>query len=148
MSAPLFRRILVPYDFSPPAARALAAAADLAAETGGRIHVLHVIQPVYPPPEIAAWIPEPNLVPTTRKRLEAAVAKATKGRKVPIFCRVVVGNPLDRITAAARACDSIVMATHGRTGIGRLLIGSVAEKVVRHAPVPVLTLRAGGRRGR
>ena len=50
--------------------------------------------------------------------------------------------------AAARGADAIVMATEGRTGLTHLLIGSVAEKVVRHAPVPVLVLRAGARTGR
>jgi nucleotide-binding universal stress UspA family protein len=52
-----------------------------------------------------------------------------------------MGNPLQCILAAARDVDSIVMATVGRTGLAHFLIGSVAEKVVRHSPVPVLTIR-------
>jgi nucleotide-binding universal stress UspA family protein len=60
--------------------------------------------------------------------------------------RVVMGDPVDRILDAACAVDSIVMATSGRTGLSRLLIGSVAERVVRHAPVPVLALRPGATR--
>jgi nucleotide-binding universal stress UspA family protein len=56
---------------------------------------------------------------------------------------VVLGEPVQVILDRARGADSIVMATMGRTGLGRLLIGSVAERVVRHSPVPVLSLRSG-----
>ena len=64
--------------------------------------------------------------------------------------RVVIGVPLQQILTAARDADSIVMATMGRSGLVHALLGSVAEKVVRHAPIPVLTVRAGraGRRAR
>ncbi|TMB48311.1 MAG: universal stress protein [Deltaproteobacteria bacterium] len=70
-----------------------------------------------------------------------------KGARAPrTRCRVVLGDPLQRILAAARDADSIVIATAGRTGLSHLLIGSVAEKVVRHAPVPVLTIRPPAKR--
>jgi nucleotide-binding universal stress UspA family protein len=142
-----FRRILVPDDFSEPAATALKVAADLAAVHGGRLLVLHVIVPFYPPRDVGVRLPDPNeLVPAERKRLQARVARVARPRKLRAECRVVVGHPFDRIMQAARRVDSIVMATAGRTGIPRLLMGSVAEKVVRHAPVPVLTVRAASRR--
>ena len=141
----LFRRLLVPYDFSVPATRALQTAADIVAD-GGRLVVLHVLVPFYPPREMVAWMPEPGLVPNARQRLEARVARALARRKVRVDCRVEVGAPVERIVAAARGCDAIVMATAGRTGLPRVLIGSVAERVVRHAPVPVLTIRPGTRR--
>ena len=65
------------------------------------------------------------------------------GAKAPrVAVLVTVGHPANEIVRAAAKADTIVMATMGRTGLGHLLIGSVAEKVVRHSPVPVLTMRA------
>jgi len=64
----------------------------------------------------------------------------------PIEVSVVIGDPMDRILAAAKQADLIVMSTAGRTGLSHLVIGSVAEKVVRHARIPVLTLRPGAAR--
>ena len=151
MRAALFRRILVPHDFSSQAAAALAIAVDLAAEHRGTIAVLHAIAPVYPitsfGPETAlpVWAPPEEMIAAARTRLEALVARARKRRGVrAVTCRVLVGEPHRCIAEAARDADSIVMGTLGRTGLSHLLIGSVAEKVVRHAPVPVLTVRSGG----
>jgi nucleotide-binding universal stress UspA family protein len=142
----LFRRILVPHDFSQHATRALRLAAELARKHGGRLVVLHVITPFQPitalPDGGVAWLPDKELLGGERRHLQALVARTLKGPKAPPFtCRVEIGDPSHRITDAARGADSIVMATAGRTGLSHLLIGSVAEKVVRHAPVPVLTVR-------
>lgn len=145
--ATLFRRILVPHDFSEPATRALAVAADLAAARRGRLVVLHVIPPIYHPHGHAPWFPDAALIARERRQLETIVERVARGRRLPFACRVEVGGPLEHILDAARGADSIVMSTAGRTGIPRLLIGSVAERVVRHSPVPVLTVRppAAGR---
>ena len=151
--AQLFRRILVPHDFSAPATHALRTAAALATVHRGRLVILHVIAPFYPVTDLpmaeaAAWIPPAELVADARRRLEALVGRTVRGRGAPrTVCRVELGDPYQRIIAAARGADTIVMATEGRTGLPHLLIGSVAEKVVRHAPVPVLVLRAGARAG-
>ena len=147
----LFRRILVPHDFSEHATRALRLAAELAHAHGGRLLVLHVITPYHPatalPEEGVAWFPEPDLITSERQRLEQLVARTVRGRNAPsVACKVVIGDPFHRITDAARRVDAVVMATAGRTGLSHLLIGSVAEKVVRHAPVPVLTLRPAAAR--
>ena len=144
----LFRRILVPHDFSEDASRALRVAADLAAAHRGRLTVLHAIVPFYPvagfpPAEELAWVPPPNLEDDTRAKLQALVRRILGRRKLRCECRVVIAEPYQAILAAAGRADSIVMATVGRTGLSHLLIGSVAEKVVRHAPVPVLTIRSG-----
>jgi nucleotide-binding universal stress UspA family protein len=142
----LFRRILVPHDFSKPADRALAVAADLARDAGGRLTVLHALVP-YPvtgltPAEGVPFIAPRDLVKPALARLRETVREAL-GRRAPAFvCRVVVGDPARRIIEAARNADSVVMATEGRTGLTHLLIGSVAEKVVRQSPRPVLTVRA------
>ena len=154
----LFRRVLVPYDFSPHATRALRTAAELAAGEKGRLLVLHAIPPIYPvaglPPvaDAGVWLPAPvpsaELVAHERRRLEALVARSLSRRRVRADCRVVVAEPFQAIMAAARGASSIVMGTLGRTGLPHLVMGSVAEKVVRHAPVPVLTIRAATRRPR
>jgi nucleotide-binding universal stress UspA family protein len=149
----LFRRILVPHDFSEHSTRALRVAAELAREHGGRLLVLHVIVPFYPasglPEQPLAWVPDAQIVGGERRHLQALVARTVKGRKAPrVDCRVEIGDPFRQITDAARGVDSIVIATAGRTGFSHLLIGSVAEKVVRYSPVPVVTIRPAATRAR
>jgi universal stress protein A len=155
--AKLFRRVLVPHDLSAPADAALRVAADLAAERGGRLQVLYALPPfdlgyatgVFPAATPRA-LPSPQLVRGDAERdLAGRVRRVVGRRAVPTRCTVVFGEPLQAILDAARDADTIVIATHGRTGLAHLLIGSVAEKVVRHAPVPVLTVRAAAasRRG-
>jgi nucleotide-binding universal stress UspA family protein len=140
----LFRRILVPHDLSEHATRALALAAGLAAEHRGRLLVLHVIAPFQPVlgfPEGVPWsIPETDVMASARKALDSLIARTVKGR-LRVESRVELGDPYQRIIDAARRADSIVIATAGRTGVSHMLIGSVAEKVVRHSPIPVLTVR-------
>jgi nucleotide-binding universal stress UspA family protein len=163
--ATLFRKILVPHDFSDHATGALKVAAELAARHRGRLLVLNVVPPIspmtplQPAPEVP-WVPPMEMVTADRQRLERLVARTVGRRKVRTVVRVEVGDPFERILHASRGVDSIVMATAGRTGLAHLVIGSVAEKVVRHSPVPVLTVRppalravtrrrrSGGRRAR
>ncbi len=156
----LFRRILVPHDFSEHASAALRVAADLAGAHRGRITVVHALAPFYsgaafPTQVEIAWVPSAELLSELRVRLAARVQKTLGSRARGVVCRTVMGDPATAIIDAARGCDSIVMATLGRTGLAHLVMGSVAEKVVRHSPVPVLTIRptaaragARGRRGR
>ena len=149
----LFRRILVPHDFSEFADHALDVAADLAAAHRGSITVLHVLTPFYSGPgyptqaEIA-WTPPAEMAAERRERLARLVRERLGARARRVTCKVATGEALPTILAAARTADSIVMTTLGRTGLAHLLIGSVAEKVVRHATVPVLTLRPPTRRAR
>jgi nucleotide-binding universal stress UspA family protein len=138
-----FRRILVPHDFSDSADAALELAVDLASGQGARLDVLHVAEPFYPPPEVVTWLRDAQRIEPQLKRLNDRVAACVGRRRVRYGCQVVVGHPVDAILEGARDADLIVMATQGRTGIPHLLIGSVAERVVRHATKPVLTLRAG-----
>ena len=150
--SPLFRRILVPHDFSPHATQALRVAVELAAQAKGRLTVLHAIPNVYPiaglpPAAPVGWYPPPvppaELVATERRRLETLVARAVSGRRrARVASRVVTGDPFQCIMEAARGASAIVMSTLGRTGLPHLVLGSVAEKIVRHSPVPVLTIRA------
>jgi nucleotide-binding universal stress UspA family protein len=141
----------VPYDFSAPATRALRAAADLAVAHKGRIVVLHALPPVYPvvglpPLALRKAFPPPAegpvLVARVRQRLEGLVAREISGRrKRRVECRVVIADPFEAIMQAARGASVIVMGTLGRTGLPHLLLGSVAQKTVRHSPVPVFTIR-------
>lgn len=143
MSTPraLFARILVPYDFTPRSEHALRTAGRLAAGAKGRVTVLHVITPFYPMPDVVyagEVLDARAMVARVLERLETRV-----GAVLPAAtCRVVVGNAGVRIVEAARDATCIVMSTHGRTGTAHALVGSVAERVVRLARVPVLVLPA------
>jgi nucleotide-binding universal stress UspA family protein len=142
-----FHRLLVPHDFSQHADRALKFAATLAGPAG-KILVLHVVTPIVPTVDFASGagfdIPIDELVASARQELVRVVARASSRRSPKMATKVEVGDPYGRIIGNARGMDAIVMSTTGRTGLSHLMIGSVAEKVVRHSPVPVLTLRPGG----
>lgn len=144
--ASLFKKILVPHDFSRSADAALAIAVDLAVTHGGTLQLIHVMSPVRPIHGRA--LPPPVLdVTAAEERLAALAKRAAAGKRVrQVRTRVVIGAPVGCILEAAAKADAIVMGTLGRTGLPHLLIGSVAERVVRHAPVPVMTVRAAGRR--
>jgi nucleotide-binding universal stress UspA family protein len=137
----LFESVLVPHDFSAHASEALRRAASLVGPAG-RLRVLGV---VFMPPEVPRNMAA-RIVADDRRRLARLVGRELPGRRVD--CRVEVGDPYRHIVRAARGVDSIVMSTLGRTGLAHLVIGSVAEKVVRHAPVPVLTIHPAGARAR
>ena len=147
----LWKHVLVPYDFSPHATTALRVAADLVRRERGQLLVLHAIPPFsrligVPPGNFPPAVASSELVADERRRLEARVARAI-GRRAgsAVACRVAVDDPFHAIVEAARGTTAIVMGTLGLTGLPHLVIGSVAEKVVRHAPVPVLTVRSGAR---
>jgi nucleotide-binding universal stress UspA family protein len=135
------REILFPTDFSGVATEAGRIAAGLARDLGARLHVLHVIPPVT----------DPTLA---SEDLAQAVARLKPGR--PIVTQLLSGLPARRIVTYARdkSIGLIVMGSHGRTGLRRALLGSVAAGVVRRASCPVLTVRipsraaSGVRRGR
>jgi universal stress protein A len=86
-----------------------------------------------PPPEAA--------VPDVRASLAQRVERVLGKRDVPTKVQVEVGHPADSIVDAAGGASLVVMSTHGRTGMSHLLMGSVAERVVRLSPTPVLTIR-------
>jgi len=145
--AKLFRRILVPHDFSRSATRALDLAVALAEDHGGQVTALHVLTPLYsgpgyPTPDEIAWTTTSEMRAKRKGDLEALVRRALGPRAARVTCRVAVGEAAPAILAAAKRADSIVISTLGRTGLAHFLLGSVAEKIVRLAPVPVLAVRA------
>jgi universal stress protein A len=145
-------RILVPTDFSPASEMALDSALAIAERFGASLHLLHVVDD--PLVEGAGWGSEVYVasVPALRETLvnEAAsklavlLARAEQQR-IAARSEVRIGRAAETIRDVARqqASDLIVMGTHGRTGVAHLVMGSVAEKTVRRAPCPVLTVRAG-----
>jgi universal stress protein A len=139
------RHILAPTDFSASAHQAVIAAFELARTFGAKLSLLHVIEvPVY---AIEVALPLENLERDARREL-ARLLPAADAAHVEVTRLVNMGVPYQKImeTATAEQVDLIVMATHGRTGLSHLVLGSVAERVVRLAPCPVLTLRPMGDR--
>lgn len=145
MSLP--RNILVPIDFDDSAAQVLDYAVALAAKLDAKIHVLHVVQWPLLGAEVPAAITEAamdDIVKGQQQSFDELVAMHTG--KAPLGSAVVkIGNAQTAIQAAAKhvAADLIVMGTHGRRGVSRLILGSVAESVSRTAPCPVLLVRSG-----
>lgn len=140
---PDIRRILCPVDFSPPSERALDFAIELGQRLGAEIHLVHVYQlPVYALPDGAMMAgPEFTTRVTTemqRALTDLAEAKASANPET----HLVEGVPYREIVRMSEelGADLIVLGTHGRTGIRHLLLGSVAERVVRSAKVPVITV--------
>jgi nucleotide-binding universal stress UspA family protein len=135
--------ILVPTDFSECSDRALEYAEELAARLDGKVHLLSVIGiPSYGVPELGVGLTAPmidNLIADNQHALDRLAGE----HKLVAQALVRVGDARDVIlqTVGELGADLIVMGTHGRRGISRALLGSVAEMVVRTSPVPVLTVR-------
>ena len=135
--------ILVPTDFSYTSDAALGYARMLAARFGASLHLLHVVDEPGSWSEVYAAIPDirDRLSADAGRRLEALAACMPTELKAT--SAVICGAPVPTIVrvAQSKGIDLIVMGTHGRRGMGHVLLGSVAERVVRLAPCPVLTVR-------
>ncbi len=139
------RRILVPLDFSESSYKALAYASALARQFEAKITLLHVVQMTYMVGEYGAIeLPELEVQLTTsaRSKLESvAREKVPAGQVDGTLIRVGPAVPEIANTAKETNADLLVISTHGYTGLKRIVLGSVAENVVRHAPCPVLVVR-------
>jgi nucleotide-binding universal stress UspA family protein len=135
-------KILVPTDFSPPSLEALRYARELARERNARLILLHVVEPFHPDWRMDTTTLQRAARDQARHRLDELVSRELPGASA--VAEVRAGHPVEQINAVAgkHRADVIVIATHGRTGLQHALLGSVAERVVRHAPCPVLVLRA------
>ena len=145
------KRVLVPTDFSEFSRTALTYGCEFAAAFGAELHLLHVVQDVVglvPEPGLA-FPPPGNYMAELQASAEQALARlpgipGMEGLNVARATRQ--GAPFVEIIRYARESDVdlIVLGTHGRTGLAHVLLGSVAERVVRKAPCPVLTVRPSG----
>lgn len=137
--------IICPTDFSSASDSALEYAAQLAKERGAKLVILHVEEPpiVYAAGELYYGPPEPDRA-AQEKMLQAIRPKSADP---DIEHRFLSGTPAEGIVGAAAetGAELIVMSSHGRTGLSRLLLGSVAEVVVRKSPCPVLILKNPGK---
>jgi universal stress protein A len=141
---PRFNKILCPIDLEQNSLDALGVARDLAQESGGTLHLLHVAR--IPQEDMDVPLPfaaNPRWEREARTRLELIARENLEGR-VRYQIHVVSGMPdVDVLRVANELqADLVVMATHGRTGLKHFVLGSVAERVVREAHCPVLTLRS------
>jgi len=139
-------RILVPVDFSPSSEHALDYAVELAARLDATIHVLNVIGiPTLGVPELGIAMTSSMIDGLVRDNQDAVdkLVAARKGKAKLADGMLRTGDPRDTILQVAHeiGADLIVMGTHGRRGLTRALVGSVAEAIVRTSPIPVMTLR-------
>lgn len=147
------QRILWPTDFSPLSVEGARYARAFRETFGAELHVIHVIPPsltpdfaVTLPTEVPVTYSEDDLAKSCRARLEELIP-AQFGSATGVTARVLFGNPWSAICKYAEeaAIDLVVVATHGRTGLRHVLIGSTAERIVQHAPCPVLTVKRSER---
>jgi universal stress protein A len=138
--------ILVPTDFSPSAERALDYACALAAKLGAKVHVINAIGSVLP--ELSVALTD-QMLSSIRHNNTEALEKLLAPRRAQVTfgeVSVVDDDARDAILKTAKAvhADLIVIGTHGRRGLARMFLGSVAEEVLRRAPCPVLAVRLEG----
>ncbi|MFZ2064048.1 MAG: universal stress protein [Candidatus Binatus sp.] len=138
----LFRKVLCPIDFSEHSLAALDVALKVAQQNDAKLYLLNVA-PM--PAGAAGFQPVPlDPYPYLEKERQEQLVKLAR-EKIPGSVRyetlVVNGDPAKQVLGIARSieADMIVMGTHGRKGLGHLVLGSVAERVVRESPMPVLT---------
>lgn len=143
-----WNKIMCPVDFSPGSREALEKAVALAKESNAEVVVAYAWQaPIYISGEGMALAGDvvSDLIKDAEANLATWKADAEKLGARRVTTRLLTGAPWHEIVEAVAkdpAIDLIVMGTHGRSGIKHILLGSVAEKVVRHAPIPVLVIRS------
>jgi len=147
VNMPLYDRILVPTDGSSEGELAVCHALDLAAVHGATVRAIYVVDTARYAgmPMETTWEGVGDLLYDDGEAALSTVCDLAADRDVDVETAVVEGSPSREIITQAEEtdCDLVVMGTHGRGGIDRLLLGSVAEKVVRGSSVPVLTVRIG-----
>lgn len=149
-------RILVPIDYSDNSKVALAYAANLAASFGAALDLVHVWdRPTYATDAVMVQRPGEAHKPISQliqenaeKDMAELVASLSLPSDLQVQSRLLAGEPASTLLAELKkgAHDLVVISTHGRTGLAHLLLGSIAEKLVRLSPVPVLTVPVPGTR--
>jgi len=143
------KRVLWPTDFSELSLRGGRYARGFCEQFGAELHIIHVVPPplspdvsLVVPAEVPVAVSEPELVEASRVALDKLITEHF-GDYDKVVTKVFFGNPWPSICSYARDndIDLIVITTHGRTGLSHVLIGSTAERIVQHAPCPVLTVK-------
>jgi len=142
------KRILAPTDFSTHSEHAVRFACSLAERLGAELHLVNVLSEIIPagPDPLLMPVMPPQFYEENEDRARETLRSLLKpswGKPTSLVTAVRWGSPVEAIVDYAREQDIglIVIATHGRTGLSHVLLGSVAERIVREAPCPVLTLR-------
>lgn len=141
------RRILVPIDFSVHSKNALKYAVPMAGQFHAALHLVYVVEPTIYPADLGfGQVVLPRVEEELRQKgaeeLQALIEREIGGT-VPATFAVRTGNPHHEILAEAeeQTVDLIIVATHGHSGVEHMLFGSTADRIVHHAPCPVLTIR-------
>jgi nucleotide-binding universal stress UspA family protein len=149
------KSILAPTDFSPHSERAVQFACGLAETFGAQLHLVHVLSEIIPagPDPLLMPVMPPQFYEENEGRARETLQKILDpawGKPAGVTTAVRWGGPVEAIVEYAREqrIELVVIATHGRTGLSHVLLGSVAERIVREAPCPVLTLRDADRAAR
>ena len=145
------KKILFPTDFSDMSRHSLKYVLAFAEKFDAEVHVLHVVDEAYQywmalgPNSLPVGPPPEEIVAGAKKELDKLAGEEFKTLKGGVVTEVSLGRPFVEIVRYARekSIDLIILGTHGRSGLAQALLGSVAEKVVRKAPCPVLTVRDG-----
>lgn len=134
----MYERILVPVDGGSESREAVSHALDIADKYDATMYVLHVVS--------EQLVGDAEELEAAGEQVTDEIVERATEHGVDVVADVTDGRPSDRILGYAdeRNVDLIVMGTHGRTGVGRVLLGSVAERVARHSDVPVLLVRSAG----
>lgn len=141
------KKILCPVDYSECSSEAMKYAAHIAAVEDAKVYLMHVVDVRSfgheSPLDLEIPEPTPENIERMRKELIEDLVHEKGGKGVEVEAIVVMGKPVTEIVNVAKEqeMDMIVMGTHGRTGIPHIIVGSVAENLVRKAPCPVLTVR-------
>ena len=138
------KSILVPVDYSHSGDAAMAYAVSLAKEYNAEMHLVHVYEQTFTYVDGGfAGAPLPAVPPADLEAEKEKLTAITPDEGVNFRREFIVGNPADELVnyAKEKGIDLVVMGTHGRTGLNRLLMGSIAEGVVRRSPCPVLTIK-------
>jgi len=147
----LYQRILVPVDGSPHAQRALEEGIAIARLTGGRLVIVHAVDEPFVAMGAGAWAGASDLLSLVREGaqavLSAAVARVREA-DLPVESLLLdtfQGRVCDLVAQVAsdQRIELVVIGTHGRRGVGRALLGSDAEQILRLSPCPVLLVKAG-----
>jgi universal stress protein A len=142
-------RILAPTDFSPHSERAVRYACGLAERLGAELHLLNILSEIVPagPDPVLMPVMPPEYYEENEQRARETLSRLIQpgwGTPPSVVTAVRWGSPVEAIVAHAddHRIELLVIATHGRTGLSHVLLGSVAERIVREAPCPVLTIRS------